>query len=223
MDLSLTLDLLPETASKLAIKLGSSRGKLQNIATLDPLPSESEILDCLELHGYGSEYPYCRLMWYDENRKCVKSLSMSEELQVEAPSDLRHTLDSLLAMVGEVRRFTSVQNHAVEIITKSNESLISKNMELREEVILERSTTLALDLALQQMEAGGDNEYKEKGISAILELAKSFMMKDLNPEKIRMYILQNPTMIDGFFSDERIFNVIAQKFIEHKEKGASND
>ena len=148
---------------------------------------------------------------------------MSEELQVEAPSDLRHTLDSLLAMVGEVRRFTSVQNNAVEIITKSNENLISKNMDLREEVMLERSTTLALDLALQQMEAGSDSDYKEKGVQAILELAKSFMLKDLNPEKIRMYVLKHPAVIDAFLSDEELFNVIAQKFLEHQKQGASND
>ena len=109
MDLALKMEQLPETASKLSIKVGSQRIKMTQVQVFHHLPTEEEILDCLEDYGYGTEYGFARLQWLNEKNKPVKSLSLSTPLQNEETQlDLSKTLDTMLSLVTEVRRFTAV-------------------------------------------------------------------------------------------------------------------
>jgi hypothetical protein len=226
-NLSLTIDLLPESTRKLSIKLGSSRTKLTNVATIEPLPSEEEILDTLEQYGYGTEYPYARLMWYDDKRHCVKSLSMHEPIEDDEQKAIVSVLTScIIDLVAENRRTLNTQNEVMIKREQTIENILDKFMRSQEEVISERSTALALDLSLQQLEQDGQESYKERGVQAILQLAETYMQTKLganiDPSTIKTeqfveYVKNNSEMkeslIDAFLDDEEVVQMISKKLV----------
>ncbi len=110
MDLALRIEQLPQNAKSTALKLGSKRTKLTQIHSFSYLASEEEIMDTLQEYGYGIDYGFARVTWQNEKGATVKSISLSTPLESEQhQSDLSKTLDAMLSLVAEVRRFTAVQ------------------------------------------------------------------------------------------------------------------
>ena len=81
MNLSHHLETLPETASRLSIKIGAKRTQLAHIHSFQYIPAEQEILDALVEYGYGVDYGYARLIWNDDKGRQVKTYSLSTELE----------------------------------------------------------------------------------------------------------------------------------------------
>ena len=55
MDLSLKMEKLPETAFKLAVKIGSKVNKLTHVHSFPSLPNEEEILDIIFLPSFSQK------------------------------------------------------------------------------------------------------------------------------------------------------------------------
>jgi len=175
----------------------------------------------LNQYGYGQEYSHARIIWYADSKQ-VKSYSLNTKLygDDEQQTDLRATLDVLFQMVGEVRRFTSVQNDTVEIMAKSNQKLVERNMELREEVMEERTTALALDLAIQESEKDSEIDYKERAFATLSHLGEvliSTKQNQLTPESFKKLMAQHPELIDVMMEDEEVVKMIGTRFMSRKE------
>lgn len=224
MNIGLIIDQLPKETLQCKIKLGYARNKLLQIATIEN-PTESEIIDSLDSFGFGEDYPFGRIMWYDETHKCIKTYSITAPTPVAEQTDLRATLDVLLQMVGEVRRFSSVQNDTVEIMAQSNQKLVERNMELREEVMEERSTSVALDLALQDAEKEGEMNYKERALEVAAQGVQAYMASKgkITPESIKRLMLQHPEFIDELVKDEEVVKLIGSRIMSSKLEGGESN
>ena len=219
MDLALKMEQLPETACKLSIKVGSQRIKMTQVQVFAYLPTEEEILDCLEDYGYGTEYGFARLQWQNEKNKPVKSLSLSTPLESENnQSDLSKTLDTMLSLVSEVRRFTAVQNEGNEKLMEALIKSQDRNDELREQVVEERSTALALDLAIQDMEKSGEENYKDRAIEMLSQGVQAYLASKsrLTSEELKNLMLQHPGLIDELVKDEEVVKLISQRIMSNK-------
>jgi hypothetical protein len=219
MDLSLQIEKLPESACKLHVKVGSKANRLTNVRSFDYLAPEEEILDCLEEYGYGSEYGYARLIWYDSKSKQVKSYSISEKLKEEEESStIKVLVDGLLDMAAEQRRFVSTMNSTVESLTGALTQSREKNLELQEQVVEERSTTLALDLALQDAEKEGELNYKERALETISQGIQAYVANKtaMTPAGLKNLMLEHPGLIDELVKDEEVVNLISQRIMSSK-------
>ena len=223
MDLALRLEQLPESATRTALKLGSNRTRLTQVQAFDHLATEEEIMDALVDHGYGADYQYSKVTWLNAKGQTVKSLAMSTPLKnEEGSSDLSKTLDTMLLLVAEVRRFTAVQNEGNERLMSALLKSQDRNDELREQVIKERSTTLALDLALQQTSKEDDFNYKEKALetlsNGIQHAANAYMAtkNQLTPEALKNLVKNHPEIIDELVKDEEIVSIIGTRIMSSK-------
>ena len=221
MDLALRLEQLPAEAKRTSLKLGSKRTKLTQIHSFDYLPSESEIMDELREHGYGSEYKFARIVWHGDKCATVKTLSINTALDnEEGQSDLSKTLDCMLSLVAEVRRFTSVQNEGNEKLMTALIKSQDRNDELREQIVEERSTALALDLALQQSEADSEGafDYKEKALQAAMTLGQTYIASQskITPESLKELVKQHPEIIDELVKDKEVVSIIGSRIMSNK-------
>lgn len=221
MDLALKIEQLPENAFKCAVKLGSERTKLTQVQVFDYLATEDEIMDSLHDYGYGSEYGFARIVWKTEKGATVKSLSMSTPIVSEQnQSDLSKTLDTMLSLVAEVRRFTAVQNEGNEKLMMALIKSQDRNDELREQVAEERSTAVALDLALQQSEADGEGglDYKEKALEAAMFLGQTWIASQskITPETLKTLVKSHPEIIDELVKDEEVVSIIGARIMSNK-------
>jgi hypothetical protein len=97
-----------------------------------------------------------------------------------------------------------------------------RNDELREQVIEERSTTLALDLALQQTSKEDDFNYKEKALetlsNGIQHAANAYMAtkNQLTPEALKNLVKNHPEIIDELVKDEEIVSIIGTRIMSSK-------
>ena len=151
----------------------------------------------------------------------MKSLSLSTPLSnEESQSDLSKTLDCMLSLVAEVRRFTSVQNEGNEKLMSALIKSQDRNDELREQVVEERSTALALDLALQQSEADSEGafDYKEKALQAAMTLGQTYIASQskMTPEALKNLVKQHPEIIDELVKDEEVVSIIGSRIMSNK-------
>lgn len=219
MDLSLKMEKLPETAFKLAVKIGSKVNKLTHVHSFPSLPNEEEILDCLEEYGFGTEYPYARLIWQDEKGRAVKTYNFTEKLKEEEESStIKALVDGLLDMAAEQRRFVSTMNSTVESLTGALTHSREKNLELQEQVVEERSTALALDLALQDAEKEGELNYKERALETISQGVQAYIANKtaMTPQGLKNLMLQHPGLIDELVKDEEVVKLISQRIMSNK-------
>ena len=226
MDLALKMEQLPETAVKLVVKVGSQRIKLTHVDSFDYLPTEAEILDCLNDHGFGSEYGFARLIWQNEKSKPVKSVSLSEEIKDEEDSSTVKTLvNGLLEMAAEQRRFLSTLNTTLQQREDTLSKVLERLMESREEVMEERTNALALDLALQDSEKESQFSYKERALETLSNLGQQYIASQsaLTPDKIRMLMQEHPELIDEMVKDEAIVEMVASRIMSSKMEGVDAD
>ena len=219
MDLALKMEQLPDSASSLAIKVGSQRTRLTQVHCFNRLPSEEEILDCLEDYGYGTEYGFARLVWKSEKGTNVKSVSLSESIKDEEESStIKALVDGLLDMAAEQRRFVSTMNSTVESLTGALTQSREKNLELQEQVVEERSTTLALDLALQDAEKEGELNYKERALETISQGIQAYVANKtaMTPAGLKNLMLEHPGLIDELVKDEEVVSLISQRIMSNK-------
>jgi hypothetical protein len=229
MDLALRLEQLPEGAKSTSVKLGSVRTKLTQVHVWDYLATESEIMDVLREYGYGSEYKFARVMWHGKGGATVKTLSISTPLEnEEGQSDLSKTLDCMLLLVGEVRRFTSVQNEGNEKLMTALLKSQDRNDELREQIVEERSTAVALDLALQQSESDSSQsfDYKEKALEAAMTLGQTYIASQskITPDTLKNLVKNHPEIVDELLQDDEVVSIIGHRIMNRKiEKETISD
>jgi len=221
MDLALRIEQLPQGATRTALKLGSKRTKLTHVHSFEHLASEEEIMDSLHEYGYGMDYGFAKVTWLNEKGQTVKSISLNTPLVSEQnQSDLSKTLDCMLSLVAEVRRFTAVQNEGNEKLMTALIKSQDRNDELREQIVEERSTALALDLALQQSEADSEGafDYKEKALQAAMTLGQTYIASQskITPESLKELVKSHPEIIDELVKDEEVVSIIGSRIMSNK-------
>ena len=222
MDLALKMEKLPETACKLSVRLGSQRTRLTQVHSFGMLPTEEEILDCLEDYGYGTEYGYARLIWQNEKGQAVRSVSLSKPLiEEDGQSTVKVLVDGLLDMAAEQRRFLSTLNETLQQRENTLSVVLEKLMDSREEVMEERTQALALDLALQESEKESQFNYKERALETLTHLGETFIQSknQLTPDKVKSLMLQHPELIDALVQDEEVVNLIGSRIMSSKLEG----
>ena len=215
MDISLTIDQLPDTAEQLVLKLGSQRRKLTQIKKFEYCPPEEEILDCLRSFGFGSDYPFARLMWYDvTGRKCVRSLSVTEELEEEPQTITAKLVDGMLEMASEMRRFQGTITETLITREKTLENVLEKLISSREANMVERQIALTMQRELEYSEFAAETDYKTQAIAALSNAANTWAQsqtKNMTPEMMSKLILANPEYIEHALEDEKLTKLIAEK------------
>ena len=107
--IALKMEKLLKTTCKLSVRLGSQRTRLTQVHSFGTLPTEEEILDCLEDYGYGTEYGYARLIWQNEKGQAVRSVSLSKPLMEEdGQSTVKVLVDGLRVSLEEMKKKLSM-------------------------------------------------------------------------------------------------------------------
>jgi len=218
MNLSHHLETLPETACKLSIRIGAKRAQLSHVQSLQYIPAEQEIIDALDEYGYGVDYGYARLVWQDDKGRQVKTYSLSTELESDDTNGTIQVLvNGLLEMAAEQRRFLGTLNATLQQRENTLTSVLDTLMMSREEVLEERLTAAALDLALQDAEKESDMDWKGRTMDTIAGLGMQYFATQagtITPEILKHAMASNPDIVNDMLDDEDIVSVISQKIVE---------
>ncbi len=216
MDLALHIEQLPDGVNKTHVKIGSHSQKLVHVQSFEGVPSEAELLDCLERYGYGSEYTHARILWYENSKQC-KSYSINTSLASshDDVTELRCMIDGYQAMAAENRRMSGSLVPVVEHLTKALIKSQNRSFELQEEVIEERTTALALDLAIQSAEKEQDGSYKERAFETLAKLAEGYMSQkqQFTASQLKSLVKEHPEIIDQLMNDEEIVSIVTNKIL----------
>ena len=92
---------------------------------------------------------------------------------------------------------------------------------MREQVVEERSTALALDLALQDAEKEGELNYKERALETISQGVQAYIANKtaMTPAGLKSLMLQHPGLIDELVKDEEVVSLISQRIMSNKLEG----
>lgn len=226
MNLTHHLESLPETACKLSIRIGAKRAQLSHVQSLQYIPAEQEIIDSLDEYGFGTEYGYARLVWQDEKGRQVKTHSMSTELESDGSETgtIKVLVNGLLEMAAEQRRFLSTLNSTLQQRENTLTSVLETLMMSREEVLEERLTAAALDLALQDAEKESEMDWKGRTMDTIAGLGMQYFADKagtITPEVLKHAMASNPDIVNDMLNDEDIVSVISQKIVEKTLSGKS--
>lgn len=218
MNLSHHIETLPETASKLSIKIGAKRTQLAHVHSFQYIPPEQEILDALEEYGYGVDYGYARLIWNDEKGRQVKTYSLSTELENDDTNGtIQILVNGLLEMAAEQRRFLGTLNATLQQRENTLTSVLDTLMMSREEVLEERMNAVALDLALQDAEKESEMDWKGRTLDTVAGLGMQYMATQagtITPEILKYAMSTNPDIVDDMLQDEEIVSTISQKIVQ---------
>ena len=217
MNLSHHIETLPENASKLSIKIGAKRTQLAHVHSFLYIPTEQEILDAMEEYGYGIDYGYARLIWNDDKGRQVKTYSLSTELQNDDTSGTIQVLvNGLLEMAAEQRRFLGTLNATLQQRENTLTSVLETLMESREELMVERSTALALDIALQDAEKEGDMDYKGRALETLSQLGEAFIASKtatITPDILKRAMNDNPEIVSTMLEDDEFVSIVSERLL----------
>jgi hypothetical protein len=189
------LEDLPPDASKIKVKLGSTRTRLKSLHVFDPIPADHEIEDRLIGAGYGDPHEFAQLIALDESGKQLKARSMTMHIRPDhqQESELRIIAEEFRLLMAESRRMIQVNNDLQLHLCDTNRELTNMNMKLRENIFESETESVALKLAMQQVEEEGANDIKREGIQAILRLAEAWQSQSSNKEKAINEVMDNAT------------------------------
>ena len=87
----------------------------------------------------------------------------------------------------------------------------------KEETVSAQSTSLALDLALQNAEAENDVDIKERALASLQNIVELYMSKHnkdmLRPENLMAVIKANPQLIDKMMENQELVELIGDRIM----------
>lgn len=211
------IEQLPSNCSRIAIKLGKRKDQLKHIANIQAPFLDIDLIDVMDNNGFGTTMQYGRLWFYDTDNKRITTRLINQMLDtdLDKPTDISAMVDGVLMTMAEMRRFISVQNESISNLVNRNSDMVQTLFEAKEETMVERTSTIAMDLELQHFQASQDNDYKSKAAQALTDLATTAIehySNKITPDQIINLILANPTIIDQALENEEITKLITQKY-----------
>lgn len=214
MDLYQKLQAVPSNAVKLSLAVGKERKRVTTVKAWEEIPEEVMILDELYAQGFGSEFKYARLNFRDKSGKGVKSISLVEELPEGQREDTSVLSASLVEMTKECRRWMEIQMRYAAEREQRNAELIDQLMKANELILRERTTALALDLALQHKEENEqqDTDFKVHALDRLSHLGEYFMQqKFLTPEVVKGAVLHDESLLKAISADPEFMTRLMSK------------
>ena len=189
------LETLPAPTCKIKVKLGSTRTRLKSLHVFEPIPPDHEIEDRLIGAGFGDPHEFAQLIALDDSGKQLKSRSLTMHIRPDhhEESELRIIAEEFRLLMAESRRMIQVNNDLQLHLCDTNRQLTEMNMKLRENIFESETESVALKLAMQQVEEEGSNDIKREGIQAILRLAEAWQSQSSNKEKAINDVIENAT------------------------------
>jgi hypothetical protein len=194
MEIQEFLDACPDNTVKIKIKLGSTRTRMPVLHVFDDIPNEYEIEDRLLAGGFGDPHEFAMLVAIDGNGKQIKTKSLTRHIRPEGQeSELRIIAEEFRLLMAESRRMISVNNDLQLHLCDTNRQLTEMNMKLRENIFESETESVALKLAMQQVEDEGSHDIKREGIAAIYKLAEAWAKNSSSKETMISEIYETAT------------------------------
>lgn len=216
--IQLFLESIPENSAKVKLLIGDNSRKMAIAEQWDYIPDDSTIEDATINAGYGTEFAYARLICVDDKgRQCLSRSLPIAELPSSA-STIEHRLVSAVIESNEsLRRFVDTVTSTLEKREDTLTSMIDQLILAKEETVSAQSTSLALDLALQNAEAENDVDIKERALASLQNIVELYMSKHnkdmLRPENLMAVIKANPQLIDKMMENQELVELIGDRIM----------